>query len=221
MTTTTIEGSVRVGDAPAAGADVLWIAPGMDRLLATATAGAGGRFRVEGAPPGDLLVRLAEPDRALIAHRHVAAGGGPVDVDLDLAAVAPVTLTAEIASDAGWPPVLDVFIDPEAVEQVPSGLGRFFHQKGPSVFAGHFLTIPVAGRSFSLELTPGTYRISGEYLNHDRPMMTNPTVENYLVSSVHRNGAPLPGGPYGGFRLGAPTDVHLRLVLRTVANDEL
>ena len=52
MTTTTIEGSVRVGDAPAPGAEVLWVPPEMDRLLATATTGPGGGCSCGGRSAG-------------------------------------------------------------------------------------------------------------------------------------------------------------------------
>jgi hypothetical protein len=214
-----MSGTLLVDGRPAAGQVVLAVSPAPGRLLASSVTDSEGRFELPDGLADDawVVVRVAEPVVGVVAVRRSEL---PERIDVDTTGFHGLTGRIELPDPA--PPAVNVFLDPAAVEGVPSELADFFKQRSQGVFDAHFAEVTATGDSFSLRVARGVYRIGGGYLNLDRPMLTEPTVENVVVDRVERAGAgPLPGDQYRGFEVEVDGDVELVLALRTVGVDEL
>jgi hypothetical protein len=219
----TVTGTVRAEGDAVAGAEVLLFGPGeRPELLATGTTDAGGSFALApaggAAGPLAVLARL-KGDVIGVAAREVAAAG---EVELDLPGPAR-TLTIAVASDVGRPEALTVALEPAEPAGVPERLRPFINQRAPGVFDGRFLTRELTGDALTVRVLPGTWRVAGEFLDHDRPNIPEPDFRNYVVAAVRSepDGAPLPGTESAGFALEVDRDRRISVVLREVPDAEL
>lgn len=218
----TLAGTLYLDGRPVGGQDVLAFETDGERpaLLAAGVSDDAGRFSLElpgaisrlallGKVRGDVLAAVARP---------VEDAGA----DADLEASGPFArVTVALESDAGYPERLNVFFDPVSLEALPDRLAPFATQKAQGVFEGHFAQRGVTGRELTIGLARGTWRLGGEYIVHERPMMPDPGFSNYVVDrAVGDDGAELPR-ERGGFRLEADGDVRVTLVLRELDDSEL
>ena len=104
---------------------------------------------------------------------------------------------------------------------LPERLAPFASQKAAGVFEGAYVQRMVEGREIKLTLAAGTWRLRGEFIGHERPMIKEPDFSNYVVERVlTEDGTEMPT-ERGGFLLQAEGEVRLRLVLRELADSEL
>lgn len=218
----TVTGTLRLEGRPVGGQDVLAFDTAGDRpaLLAAAITNDEGRFTLD---------LPTEPARAALLGKvrsgALAAVARSVELptdDVDLEIAGPFArVTASIESDAGLPERLNVFFDPVALGGLAEDLAPFASQKAPGVFEAHFAQRTVTGDELTISLAQGTWRLGGDFIVYERPMIVQPGFSNYVVDRVLReDGAELPR-ERGGFVLEADGDVRLRLVLRELADAEL
>lgn len=81
----------------------------------------------------------------------------------------------------------------------------------------------MAGVTLTVRVLPGTWRIAGEFLDHDRPNIPEPDFRNYVVTAARSepDGAPLPGTETAGFAVDVDRDRRVSVVLREVPDAEL
>jgi hypothetical protein len=219
----TLAGTLRMEGRPVGGQDVLAFDAEADRpaLLATAITDDEGRFSLDpgGAPARvDLLGKLRVDALAAVARSVEPSADG-----IELEATGPfATVTATIESDAGFPERLNVYFDPVALDGLPERLAPFVTQKAEGVFEGHFSQRSVNGRELTIRLARGTWRLGGDFIVYERPMISEPDFSNYVVDRVLReDGTELPRQGSSGFLLEADGELRIRLELRELADTEL
>lgn len=217
-----VTGTVRAEGNAVAGAEVLLFGPGeRPTLLVSGTTDAGGSFALApggGEGPLTVLARLTG-EVIGVAAREVPTDG-PADLDLPGPAR---TLTIAVAGDVGTPAALTLALEPAAPAGVPARLRPFINQRAPGVFHGRFLTRELTGETLILRVLPGTWRIAGEFLDHDRPNIPEPDFRNYIVTAARSepDGTPLPGTETAGYALDVDRDRRVTVVLREVPDAEL
>jgi len=214
-----VNGTVLVDGRPAPGQVVLGVSTTARRLLDNSVTDSDGRFQLalEPAEGAWVIVRIAEP---VVGVAAVRAGDAPDE--LDIATAGFHTVTGRIERPGLAPRGITVFLDPVAVEGVPGELADFFKQRSERVFDARFAELAAGDEGFTVRVKPGVYRVGGGYVNLDRPMLTEPTVENVVVDRVERARAgSLPGDEHRGFEVEADGDVDLSLGLRELNVDEL
>jgi hypothetical protein len=74
-----------------------------------------------------------------------------------------------------------------------------------------------------VRVLPGTWRVAGESIDHDRPNVPEPDFRNYVAAAARGepDGAPLPGDEIAGFAVEVDRDRRITLVLREVPDAEL
>jgi hypothetical protein len=219
----TVAGTLRLDGRPVGGHDVLAFATDGERpeLLATGTSDDDGRFSLALPDERSHVALLGKVRGDVLA--PVARELEPADGDADLDASGPFALvTASIESDAGYPERLNVFFDPLAILGVPDRLAPFVNQRAPGVFEGHFAHRGVSGRELKIRLARGAWKLAGEYVVYERPMIVQPDFSNYVVDRVlAEDGEALPREGRKGFRLEAEGDTRITLVLRELDDSEL
>jgi hypothetical protein len=219
----TVTGTVRLDGKAVGGAEVLLFGAGeRPPLLATGLTDAGGAFALTTAGPAEgplaVLARLKDDVIGVAAREVVTAG--PVTIDLS---GPPRTLTIAVISDVGRPDGLTIGLAPSAPTDVPERLWSFINQRAPGVFDGRFATRELTGDRITVRVLPGTWKLAGEFLGHDRPNIPEPDFRNYIVASARSepDGAPLPGTETAGFGLDVAQDCSVSVSLREVLDAEL
>jgi hypothetical protein len=207
------------------GADVLLFGPG-DRpvLLAAGLTDAAGAFALEPSAndlpdTATLLVKLKGDPVGVLA-RAVKL---PRPVHVELVPSVAFALRIGIESDSGSPDELVLALEPIRPEGVPERLWPFINQRGPGVFDGRFLTRTISEPESSVRLLPGIWTVGAEFLDHNRPNMTEPDFHNYVTTSARSepDGAPLAGSEHGGYEIEVGDDRRVTLTLREVDDEEL
>jgi hypothetical protein len=214
-----------VAGAPAPGAEVVLFGPGeRPELLASGVTDGGGGFALEPAAQpapvtATVVLRLKGEPLAVMSRDVTLPRPAPVELDAD----GPFfTVSATIASETGFPRELLVAFDPDAPDGLDARLRPFLTQQAPGVFAGHYATRDVTGREFTARVQRGVWRLGGQFIDHNRPMITAPDFRNYIVTAARTpDGRALPGNESRGFELAVDGDTELTLVLREVADEEL
>jgi hypothetical protein len=217
-----VTGAVTADGVALSGAEVVLFAPGEDpRFLTSGTTDAAGAFALEPEADGGsalVLARLGTDPVAVLAQEVEMPRPRPVT--LDVGPLATVAVTVE--SDVGHPDELMVSLDPVQPAGVPDPLQPLVTQRGPGVFAGRFATRTVDGRRFDIHVQRGRWRVTAQFIDHDRPNIVAPKFRNYIAAAARAgDGAELPGDESRGFELAVDGDTELTLVLREVADEEL
>ena len=203
----TVERSLRLHGNPVSEADVVLIDG--TRLVAAAATDADGRFALPDES-GTLLIRVRQP--AIVV---AAVAPGAVDIDLR-----PRLCRLSGTIDNAAPP-LTVYIDPVAGPGLTPVLAAFILQRSAKVRSSHYVALQVPGDAFAVTVAAGTYRVTGNRLDYDRPMAVEKGPPSVTVGEIRRAGKPLPGDPWGGFTVDVQEDTELTLILREAADDEL
>jgi hypothetical protein len=217
-----VTGAVTADGVAVSGAEIVLFGPGEPpRFLTAGTTDAGGAFALEPESNGGsatVLARLGTDPVAVLA-REVDMPR-PRPLALDVGPLATVAVTVE--SDVGHPDELIVSLDPVEPAGVPDPLRPFVNQRAPDVFAGRFAARTVHGPRFDVRLQRGRWRVTAQFIDHDRPNMVAPKFRNYIAAAARGgDGAALPGDESRGFELAVDGDTELTLVLREVADEEL
>jgi hypothetical protein len=226
-----VNGSLLLDGRPLPAQRVLLISGEMTALLASATTNEDGDFELDvpkDARQGSvhLLVKIQGPVVGLV-HRTVdlADDGDDLEIRIDTNRGAFHTVSGTVATTKGWPPSLDIFVNPVQVEGVPAELARFFFRRDERVVESTFFKTRLAGqtREFALTLAAGTYRIGGGHLNYNRPNLADPDFENYTVARVEADGDPdpLPGNPSSGYELDVGRDRRITMTIEVVPDEAL
>jgi hypothetical protein len=189
--------------------------------------GADGEFRFniseQNRPvKARVLVKLKDEIVTVVEKLIDIPQENPVEISVDRPKDL-LTVDVTIESSDGFPDTLNVFIDPVKIDGVPEQLERFFKQVRDGVFDAHFVEKRIQGKTFSFKVKPGIYRIGGEYIIYERPMMVNSNFKNYIVDRVtlQSGNTNLTGNPYSGFTLNVDSDCKIVLSLRVVEDQEL
>ncbi len=189
--------------------------------------GADGQFRFnisdENRPAKAIvLVKLKDEIVTIVEKLIDIPPENPVEISIDKPQDL-LTVEVTIESSEGFPDTLNVFIDPIKIKDVPDHLERFFKQVKDGVFNAHFVEKPIQSKTFSFQVRPGVYKIGGEYIVYERPMIVKPNFKNYSVDKVTLlpENANLTGNSYSGFTLNVDRDCHIVLSLRVVEDEEL
>jgi hypothetical protein len=222
-----INGVLLLDNQPLADQDILLISADMALFLGACTTGPGGRFNCALPARAALaaVVVLAKVKAGVVAMLYQAIEvpqTAPVEFRVDSHGNF-VTVTGSVDTAAGWPPHLNVFLNPVMIDGIPEQLQRFFNQKAKGVVDGHFIETTIREPAFTFRVVPGVYAIGGAYLNYDRPMTVRPDYQNFIVqaATVAPASERLTGDSYGGFRLGVAGDCQVHLTLRVVEDREL
>lgn len=209
---------------------VLLISGDMTKFLGSTTTAEDGAFEID--VPAEhrsgqvvLLLKIQGPVVAL-AQRLIdleSEGWGPHEFRLDTTDGSFHNVEGEVTSTFGWPPYLNVFVNPVHVEGIPEPLEKFFRWQDERVLESTFFKLKVDGHSFNLKFKSGTYRIGADHLNYFRPSMVNPDFENYVATRAEVDGEsqPLQGERYGGYLMEVKRDRRIVLTIETVADKEL
>jgi hypothetical protein len=224
---TLINGILLLDGQPLADQDILLISADMERFLGACATGPDGRFTyalsAHAAPAAVVVLAKVKASVATVLYQAVEVPqAAPVEFRVDSQRNF-VTVTGSVDTTAGWPPHLNVFLNPVMIDGIPEQLQRFFRQKAKGVVGGYLIETAIREPAFALRVVPGVYAIGGAYLNYDRPMTVRPDYQNFIVQSVTvaPGGEQLSGDPYGGFRLSVAGDCQVRLALRVVEDREL
>jgi len=223
----TIRGALRVDGQPVPGQDILVISRRLDAFLGATTTDANGEFSCTTAALADasevaLLAKVKGPVVTAVFEVVKVPQTAPVEIDVNSHARF-FRIDGRIESSVGWPDHLNVFLDPDSIDGLADALGRYLNLKDHGVFDGHFIYTPVRGKTFTFVVAPGAYRIGGDFIVYERPMLANPGFQNVIVNEVTLGpgGDELPGNPYRGFSLKVDADVQVTLALRVVEDREL
>lgn len=209
---------------------VLLISGDMTSFLGSTTTSEDGTFEI--AVPAEhqrsqvvVLVKIQGPVVGLL-HRVVDLqnnSGDPLAFRIDTNSASFHKIEGRAISTSGWPPYLNVFIDPVHVEDIPAPLEKFFRWQDERVVESTFFKLRIDGETFSLRVMPGTYRIGANYLNYFRPEIVNPDFENYRASKAEADGEsqPLPGEPNSGYLLEVKRDRQVVFTIDVVPDEEL
>lgn len=222
----TLTGTVRADGDAVAGAEVVLFGLAGERpeILAAGATDADGAFALPAGEdlsgPLAVLARLTGEVVGVAAVEIAAPPDGPVAIDL---AGPARTVTIGVEREAGDPETLTIALEPDAPPTVSARLRPFVNQLAPGVFAGRFVTRELTGDELVLRVLPGQWRITGEFLDPNRPNMPDPGFRNVIVTGVRSDpdGAPLPGSETGGFVLEVDRDRRVSLALREVPDAEL
>jgi hypothetical protein len=222
-----INGILLLDDQPLADQDILLLSADMARFLGACATGPDGRFTyalpARATPAAVVVMAKVKASVVTVLYQAIEVPqAAPVEFRVD-SHKNFVTMTGSVDTAAGWPPLLNVFLNPVMIYGVPERLQRFFNQKAKGVVDGHFIETTIREPAFAFRVVPGVYAIGGAYLNYDRPMTVRPDYQNFIVQAVTVAPASeqLPGDPYGGFRLSVAGDCQVRLTLRVVEDLEL
>lgn len=227
-----VNGALLLDGQPLPRQRVLLISGEMNTLLASTTTGEDGAFTLDVPKEARrarvvLLVKVQGPVVAVV-HRVVDLaenGNDPQEFRIDTDRDGFHTVAGTVATTKGWPPSLDVFLNPVHVAGVPAELERFFNRRDERVVESTFFKTRLDGqeREFALTLAAGTYRIGGSHLNYNRPNLANPDFENYTVSRVDADGDPdpLPGNPSSGYELDVDRDRQVTMTIEVVPDEAL
>jgi hypothetical protein len=200
------------------GAEVLLFGPGeRPPLLATGVTDGAGAFALEvgdGTDSATVLVKLKDDLVGVLARKVSLPAAAPVE----LRPGASFTLSGTIENGEGR---LTLALDPARPEGVPERLWPFINQRGEGVFSSRFLTRPLAGPSFEVQLLPGVWRIGAEFIDYERPNIVEPEFHNYVTAAARSDGTELVGTEHGGYELEVDDDRRVTLTLREVGDDEL
>lgn len=225
-----LTGLLKLGGQALSDQRVLLISGDMMKLLGSVTTGKDGAFEV--VVPHEhkngeviLLIKIQGPVIALV-HKVVdlkSDGKGPHLINIESSKGEYHQIHGMIETTSGWPPFLNVFVDPVHIAGIPAQLEKFFNQRDEKVVESSFFKKRLEDKSFILKLKSGTYRIGGDYLNYSRPNMVNPDFENYLVARVDADGEnkPLEGKRYGGYLLEVKRNREITMTIEVVPDEEL
>ena len=209
---------------------LLLISGDMMKFLGSTTSAEDGAFAID-VPAGHdsgqvvLLLKIQGPVVAL-AQRVIdleSEGWGPHEFLIDTTDGSFHNVEGEVASTSGWPPYLNVFVNPVHVESIPEPLEKFFRWQDEQVLESTFYKLKVDGHSFNLRFRSGTYKIGADHLNYFRPSMENPDFENYVATRAEADGEsqPLQGERYGGYLMEVKRDRQIVLTIEMVPDEEL
>jgi hypothetical protein len=223
-----INGILLLDGQPLGDQDILLISADMARFLGTCTTGPDGRFACalspRAAPAAVMVLAKVKASVATVLYQVVEVPQAtPVEFRVDSQGNF-MTVTGSINTAVGWPPHLNVFLNPVMIDGIPERLQRFFNQKAKGVVDVYFIKTAIREPAFfSFRVVSGIYAIGGAYLNYDRPMTVQPDYQNFIVRAVtvEPTGEQLAGDPYGGFQLSVAGDCQIRLALRVVEDREL
>jgi len=222
-----VKGTLLVDGQPSQDQELLLISADMNKLLAVSASGPDGSFEFAfPAPQKDsnaIVLAKLRRDFAGVVHRQVdLLQAAPLEIEVETKTDS-FNLEVMIESSVGYPEHLDVFLDPIIVAGVPEQLTRYFKQVDRGIFTSHFLERLIDDRAFDVRVMAGTYKIGGHYIIEDRPMLVNPTSENFIGSSatVEPYASPLEGDPDGGFALTVDNDCRVVFTLRVLEDKEL
>lgn len=219
-------GAVKVDNVPSVNQEVLLIAERGERFIDSTTTDNRGHFEF-------LLPKHYDQEKTIIMAKIkndvISLASEIVSIPQEKPLLINVntskdfiTIHLKIESSEGYPKYLNVFLDPIRVSSIPSGLMHFANQQKESVFDSHFIYAPMKSRTFTIKVKSGIYRIGGEYINYDRPMIVNPDFSNYVVSRVSIDSEiDLGGSPSSGFIFEAEKDCTLVMVLRVLDDEEI
>ncbi len=225
-----LTGLLQLDGQPLSQQRVLLISGDMKELLASTTSGDDGVFKVT-IPDGKvhkevvLLVKVQGPVIAL-GYRNVKLGKERVEskkVEFNFHEGDFSTIRSEIRTTSGWPPYLNVYVNPVHLEGIPEPLEKFFNEIDEETVESSFYEARVDGREFELKVMRGTYRVGADYINYSRPMIVNPEFENYVVSSIEvdREEAPLEGQPLSGYLIDLNKDRDVVMTIEPIADEDL
>jgi hypothetical protein len=203
-----------------AGAEVVLFGPGeRPALLATGITDGAGAFALEAdeaAGSATVLVKLKDDVVGVLARELPLPTPAPVE----LRPGPSFALSGAIENGDGE---LVLALEPARPEGVPERLWPFINQRAEGVFAGRYLTRPLAGPAFSVRVLAGTWRVGAEFIDHDRPNMPTPDFHNYVTAAARSepDGMELAGTEYGGYEIDVHGDRQVTLTLREVDDAEL
>jgi hypothetical protein len=223
-----IRGILLVDGQPLPNQEILIVSEQMDKFLGTCLTDAAGQFSsilpIEDRPERVILLAQVKSNLVTVSYKLIQLPQThPIEIYID-AKDQVFKLDGEIESAVGWPNYLNIFLDPVQIQGIPEGLEQFFSQKDQGVFDVHFREISVHTRTFSFKVKAGKYRIGGQYINYDRPMLINPDFDNYIIDKAafaSNKLSPLTGSPESGFLLEVDTDCQVVCSLRIVEDEEL
>lgn len=226
MSPVPITGSVLAAGDAAGGAEVVLFGLAGERpvLLAAAETRADGTFALAPPEPVDgpiaVLARLRGDAIGVAAVELPGPPQGPVTLDVPGPGW---DVTVAVERGEGDPEDLTIALEPDVPETVPARLRPFINQRAPGVFAGSFVTRELVGDALTLRVMPGRWRITGRFIDLNRPNITDPDTRNVVVTGARSepDGAPLPGTETGGFLFDVDRDRRVTLVLREVPDAEL
>ena len=224
-----ITGLVQLDGQALTGSRVLLISGDMTTFLSSTTTSEDGAFEI--AVPDEhqgsqvvLLLKIQGPVVGLL-HRVVDLqnDGSNQEFQLNTSSQPFYNLNGKVVSTSGWPPYLNVSIDPVHVEGVPEPLEKFFRWQDERVVESTFFKQRVDGDTFNLRVMAGTYKIAASYLNYFRPQLTNPDFDNYIASKAEADGESqsLPGERYSGYELEVKRDRQIVFTIEVVPDEEL
>lgn len=224
-----LTGLVQLDGQALTGSRVLLISGDMTSFLGSTTTSEDGAFEIA-VPAGNqgqvvLLLKIQGPVVGLV-HRVIDLqndGSAQQKFQINTSSQSFYNINGKVVSTSGWPPYLNVSIDPVNVEGVPEPLEKFFRWQDERVVESVFYKHRVDGDTFKLRVMPGTYKIAASYLNYFRPEQTNPDSENYIASKAEADGEsqPLPGERYSGYVLEVKRDREVVFTIDVVPDEEL
>ena len=225
-----LTGLVQLDGKALTGSRVLLISGDTTTFLGSTTTSEDGAFEI--AVPAEhqhgrvvLLLKIQGPVVGLL-HRAIDLrnnGSEQQDFQLNTSSPAFHTLNGKVISTSGWPPYLNVLIDPVHVEGVPEPLEKFFRWQDERIVESTFFKMRVDGDTFNLRVMPGTYKIAAHHLNYFRPTLTNPDFDNYIASKAEADAESqsLPGDRDSGFVLEVKRDRQVVFSIDVVPDEEL
>lgn len=225
-----LTGLVQLDGQALTGSRVLLISGDMTTFLASTTTSEDGTFEI--AVPDEhqgsrvvLLLKVQGPVVGLL-HRVIDLQNDTSEkkeFQINTSSQSFYNINGKVVSTSGWPPYLNVSIDPVHVEGVPEPLEKFFRWQDERVVESVFFKQRVDGETFNLRVMPGTYKIAASYLNYFRPEQANPDSENYIASKAEADGEsqPLPGERYSGYELEVKRDRQVVFTIDVVPDEEL
>jgi hypothetical protein len=209
-----LNGTLRVEGSPVAGQLVLaYDRPG-GALLATATSGLDGTYKLALPDTGasvTLLARFVGEVNGAIA-RRVATPLSKKE-DLELSGPLPVV---RVLLDGG-PGRAIVFADPASLAGVPAELEPFLDQRAAGVFDSAFVERDVQGSETTFVLAPGLWRLGARFeIDGPAEIGVNPEPWGATSATDADTGAELAGERYCGFELEVAGDRAVTLRLEAV-----
>lgn len=225
-----LTGLVQLDGQALTGSRVLLISGDMTTFLGSTTTSEDGAFKiaVPDEQQGTQLVLLLKIQGPVVGLMHRVSdlqddGSYREEFQLNTGSQVIHNLNGKVVSTSGWPPYLNVLIDPIHIEGVPEPLEKFFRWQDERVVESTFFKQRVDGDAFNLRVMPGTYKIAANYLNYFRPQLTNPDFENYIASKAEADGESqsLPGERYSGYVLEVKRDRQVVFTIEVVPDEEL
>ena len=228
VVTRMLTGLVQLDGQALTGSRVLLISGDMTTFLSSTTTSEDGAFEI--AVPDEheltqvvLLLKIQGPVVGLLSRVVDLQNDASAQQEFQLRSQFFYNVNGKVVSTSGWPPYLNVSIDPVHVEGVPEPLEKFFRWQNERVVESTFFKQRVDGETFNLRVMPGTYKIAASHLNYFRPQLTNPDFENYIASKAEADGEnqSLPGDRHSGYVLEVKRDRQVVFTIEVVPDEEL